>query len=335
MMKNVTMADVAKHANTSKSTVSQYLNKRYEYMSEKTRERIELAIQELNYHPNIVARSLSQKTTYTVGVIVANILHSFSTHIIRTLETEFNKKGFHTIICNADDDPEKERNYIEMLLAKQVDGLIIFPTGENLDLYEQMTTRNFPIVFMDRQVEGYDIDTVMLDNRRAAELAVDKLVSLNYTKIAMITTSVIRNISPRVERIDGYKRALEKHGIPLQSEYVKTADAELLQETLHGLFQLEPKPEAIVAGNDIVLTEVLKYIKHHHLSIPGDVAVIGVDEVAFASFYTPPITVVEQPKVDMANRAAELLLEQIKGEKISDKPVVERFTPTLIDRASC
>src|SRR5690606_33048402 len=136
-MKTVTIAEVAEHAKVSKSTVSQYLNKRYEYMSENTRKRIEASIEELNYHPNVIARSLKQKSTFTVGVIVANILHSFSTQILRTIENNFNGQGFHTIICNADDEPEKERNYIEMLLAKQVDGLIIFPTGGNLDLYEQ------------------------------------------------------------------------------------------------------------------------------------------------------------------------------------------------------
>lgn len=334
-MRNVTMTDVAEHAKTSKSTVSQYLNKRYEYMSESTRNRIEVAIKELNYHPNRVARSLKQKTTFTVGVIVANILHSFSTHIIRTLETEFNKKGFHTIICNADDDPEKERNYIEMLLAKQVDGLIIFPTGENLDLYKQMKERDFPIVFMDRKVDSYAIDTVMLDNQKAAELAVDKLVSRNYKKIAIITTSVIRNISPRVERIEGYREALTKHGLPVRKDYIKMGDAENLQEILEELFHNDSPPDAILAGNDIVLTEVLKYISGKKFSIPEDVAVIGIDEVPFAAFFTPPLTVVEQPKIEMANLAAELLLKKINKENEARIAGVHRMQPVLIDRNSC
>ena len=334
-MKNITMADVAEHAKTSKSTVSQYLNKRYEYMSENTRKRIEAAIEELNYHPNSVARSLKQKATYTVGVIVANILHSFSTHIIRTLETEFNKQGFHTIICNADDDPEKERNYIEMLLAKQVDGLIIFPTGENLDLYEQMKVRNFPIVFMDRKVDAQAIDTIMLDNHKATGLAVDRLIAGNYSKISIITTSVIRNISPRIERIEGYRQALQKHSLPLREDYIKTADAEDLQDVLGELFEMDAPPEAILAANDIVLVEVLKYIKEKNLSIPDDVAVIGIDEVPFAEFFTPPITIVEQPKIEMANLAAEMLLEKINGHKEGEGPTVHRMQPNLIDRQSC
>ncbi|MGH2316416.1 LacI family DNA-binding transcriptional regulator [Planococcus sp. SE5232] len=335
MKKNVTMAEVAEYTNTSKSTVSQYLNKRYEYMSESTKKRIEAAIKELNYHPNSVARSLKQKTTYTVGVVVANILHSFSTHVIRTLETKFIEHGFHTIICNADDEPEKERNYIEMLLAKQVDGLVIFPTGGNLDLYEQMEKNGFPIVFVDRKIDGFNIDTVMLDNYRAAELAVDRFVECNHSRISIVTTSVIRNISPRVERIEGFKKALKKHLLPIQLDYIKTADTENLQNVLAELFLLDSPPEAILAGNDIVLIELLKYVKEHQLSIPEDVAVIGIDDVSFAGFYMPPITVVEQPKVDMANKAAELLLEKISDERKTEKTEIYRMEPIFINRSSC
>ncbi|MGI2329218.1 LacI family DNA-binding transcriptional regulator [Planococcus sp. YIM B11945] len=334
-MKNITIAEVAEHAKVSKSTVSQFLNKRYEYMGEATRKRIEAAIQELDYHPNIVARSLKQKSTHTVGVIVANILHSFSTQILRTIENDFNKHGFHIIICNADDEPEKERNYIEMLLAKQVDGLIIFPTGGNLDLYEQMKKKSFPVVFMDRKIDGLGIDTVMLDNQQAARLAVNKFIESDYTKISIITTSIIRNTSPRVERIAGYKEALKENNLPVLPEYIKTADAEHLQQVLQELFALEAPPEAILAGNDIVLIEVLKYMKEHNLTIPNDVAVIGIDEVSFASFYTPPITVVAQPTIDMAHQATELLLQQINSETKTTRTAIHRLQPSLIKRNSC
>ena len=121
-------------------------------MSEQTRERVAASIEELDYRPNIVARSLKQKSTFTIGVIVANILHSFSTQIIRAIENKFHEKGFHIIVCNADDEPDKEKDYIEMLMAKQVDGIIIFPTGGNVNLYEQMKKTDFPIVFMDRTI---------------------------------------------------------------------------------------------------------------------------------------------------------------------------------------
>ena len=117
-MKRVTIADVAREANVSKSTVSQYMNKRYEYMAENTKDRIEEAVRVLGYQVNFVARSLKQKRTSTIGVIVANILHAYSTQVIRSIEDVCNAKDIHVIVCNADDNPVKERKYINMLRAK-------------------------------------------------------------------------------------------------------------------------------------------------------------------------------------------------------------------------
>ncbi|USK68457.1 LacI family DNA-binding transcriptional regulator [Peribacillus asahii] len=333
-MKAITITDVAKHAKVSKSTVSQYLNKRYEYMSEKTRKKIEEAIEELNYQPNIIARSLKQKSTFTVGVVVANILHTFSTQIIRAIENYFYKHGFQIIVCNADDQPEKEKNYIEMLRAKQVDGIIIFPTGDNLDLYKRMKSDQFPVVFMDRAIEELNIATVMLDNHLASKLAVDRFVEKGYENIAIITTSIFRNISPRLERIQGYKEALELHGIPVNLDYIKTANAEEISDKLSELFELKKPPQAILAGNDIVLNEVLRYMKKHNMNIPDDVAVIGIDEVSYADFYTPTITTVNQPAIEMANQAAQLLLNQINKTGKEDTSV-HRLKPTLLLRNSC
>ncbi|MFJ7746682.1 LacI family DNA-binding transcriptional regulator [Peribacillus sp. NPDC097295] len=333
-MKAITITDVAKHAKVSKSTVSQYLNKRYEYMSEKTRKKIHEAIEELNYQPNILARSLKQKSTFTVGVVVANILHTFSTQIIRAIENYFYKHGFHIIVCNADDNPEKEKNYIEMLRAKQVDGIIIFPTGDNLDLYKHMKSDQFPIVFMDRSIEELNIATVMLDNQLASKLAVDCFVEKGYENIAMITTSIYRNISPRLERIKGYKETLESHGIAFNHDYIKAVNAEEIPTALSEFFELKIPPQAILAGNDIVLNEVLLYLKKHNMNIPDDVAVIGIDEVPYANFYTPTITTINQPAIEMANQAAELLLSQINKTGIEDTSV-HRLKPSLMSRDSC
>ncbi|MGG0938841.1 substrate-binding domain-containing protein [Brevibacillus centrosporus] len=335
-MKNITIADVAKYANVSKSTVSQYLNKRYDYMSEKTRKKIEETIKELNYQPNSVARSLKQKSTFTVGVVVANILHTFSTYIIRAIEDFFHEHDFQIIVCNADDEPEKERKYIEMLRAKQVDGILIFPTGGNLDLYEQMKDDEFPIVFMDRTIEHLGIDTVMLDNHLAARLAVDEFVRNGYSRIAIVTTSIIRNISPRIERIQGYRDALRSHGIEVNEAYIKTMDVGQISLALADLFQQTVPPQAILAGNDIVLVEVLKFMKENNKHIPKDVAVIGIDEVSFASFYTPSITTIAQPTKEMAKSAAERLLQQIrKEERPEELPIIQRFAPAIILRDSC
>lgn len=333
-VKKVTISDVAKHAGVSKSTVSQYLNGRYEYMSERTRKKIEFSIRELKYRPNIVARSLTKKTTYTIGIIVANILHYFSTQIIRNIEQLFNKYGFHTIVCNADDEPAKERQYIEMLMAKQVDGIIIFPTGDNLDLYQQMKKLHFPIVFMDRTIEGLKIPSIMLHNEKAAEMAVNVLVDNGHERIAMMTASIVHNITPRIERIEGYKKALLKNGLNVRDEYIQSVDIEQMKERLHTMFQLKERPEAIIAASDRVLIEVLNYAKEQQLNIPNDLAIVAIDDVPYASFFTPTLTTVSQPTLQMAEKAAELLLLQIKGEEKLPRERIIRFEGQLNERES-
>ncbi|AOM81633.1 LacI family DNA-binding transcriptional regulator [Salisediminibacterium beveridgei] len=334
-MKSITIADVAKQSNVSKSTVSQYLNQRYQYMGEETKLRIENAIEELGYRPNIVARSLKQKSTTTIGVIVANILHAFSTQVIRAIEDVCHEHDFHTIVCNADDDPEKEKNYIEMLHAKQVDGLIIFPTGGNTALFKRMKKSQYPLVIMDRLLEDLAFPAVILDNEAAASLAVDHFVDRGYRSIGIMTTSITRNITPRVDRIKGYKKALEKHGIPVKDDYIRSLDLQHFEAALEEMLSLQAPPRALLAGNDLALMEILKFIKKKSLRIPEDVALIGIDDVSFASFYNPALTAVSQPAFKMGEKAAELLMKKIQDENGAIDEEVHRFEPELIERDSC
>ncbi|WP_082232441.1 LacI family DNA-binding transcriptional regulator [Halobacillus massiliensis] len=332
-MKSVTMADVAKRANVSKSTVSQYLNKRYDYMGEKTKERIKEAIEELGYQPNIVARSLKQKSTKTIGVIVANILHNFSTEVSRAIEDVCHSSDFHTIICNADDDPAKEKKYIEMLRAKQVDGLIIFPTGNNRELYRKMLKEDYPVVFIDRPVPDIPVSSVMLNNEKASQLAVNHLMENGHKRIAMITASIKDNVTPRFERIEGYKKALLANDIPIREDLIVSIQPEQIEEALNEMFQSNP-PEAVIAGNDFILKEILKFAKHHKVRIPKDLSIIGIDDVPYASFYTPAITAVAQPTFKMGKTAGELLLNKIQKKQSTDDRPDFRFEPTLMVRDS-
>lgn len=332
-MKKITIAEVAQHANVSKSTVSQYLNKRYDYMADHTKQRIEDAIKELDYRPNIVARSLKQKSTMTIGVIVANILHTFSTQVIRAIEDICHIHDFHLIVCNADDDPRKERSYIEMLRAKQVDGIIIIPTGDNVELYKGIFDEKYPIIFVDRIVPEVPIPSVMLDNEKAADLAVQHFIDKGFQRIGVIT-NVIRNVTPRIERINGYKRALQKNGIPINEKFIKRLEINRIEEGLEEMLSLEEPIQAILAGNDLTLVEILKYVKKHGLRIPSDLAIIGIDDVSFASFYEPALTIVAQPAFEIGKKSAELLISKIQKKDLGEERDVYRFEPTLIVRDS-
>jgi len=332
-LKKVTMADVARRANVSKSTVSQYLNKRYEFMSEETRKRIAQAIKELRYQPNIIARSLKQKSTATIGVIVFNILHMLTTQVLRAIEDICQERDFHLIVCNTDDDPEKERKYIEMLWAKQVDGLIIFPTGKNVDLYQRMVSERFPLVFVDRMVPGIEADAIMLDNAQAAELAVQYLAEQGYKRMGIVAPPIAPHVIPRMERIEGFQKALAARGLSFVEEYVVTAETPAIQRRLEVLFSRPQPPEALFAINDLTLMEILTFTKTHQLTIPNDVAVVSIDDVSFAPIYTPALTTIAQPTFEMGRKAAERLFLQME-QKDNHYPQVLRLPPTFIERES-
>src|SRR5699024_9263003 len=295
---------------------------------------IEKAIEELQYQPNIVARSLKMKRTKTIGVIVANILHEFSTQIIRAIEDVCHELDFHIIVCNADENPIKEEKYINMLHAKQVDGIIIFPTGGNVELYERLQNGNFPIIFMDRFVSDINIVSILLDNEKASTMAVEEFISNGYNRIGIITTSAIKNVTPRLERVSGYEKAMQENNLSLMHSYIRSVEIENIQSEFEKILSLPEPPQAILAGNDLALIEILKFVNKNQLSIPEDIAVIGIDDVSFADLYNSPLTTIKQPTFEMGKKAGELLLEKInRGDNTTIKSIY-RYKPELIRRSS-
>ncbi|TVP86328.1 MAG: LacI family DNA-binding transcriptional regulator [Alkalicoccus sp.] len=332
-IKKPTLQDVAKFAEVSKSTVSQYLNGRFTYMGEETRRRIEAAVHELNYQPNAIARSLKQKKTTTIGVVIANILHRFSTQTSRAIEDFCHDKGYHVILCNADDDPEKEKKYIEMLKAKQVDGFIIFPTAHNREIYESLLNENYPLVFMDRIVEALSVPTVVVKNLEAMEEAVQHLSEEGIRDIAYVSSEL--TISPRTERYEGFVNALKRRGIPMNDQWIYTGKLEGVGNFLENMFSEPEKPEAIIASNDLSLMKILPFLKKAYHGIPENLALLTFDEVEFAEFFDPAITTVEQPAFEMGKKAAELLMEQIEQKgSLSTQKAEYRFTARLNIRES-
>ena len=311
-MNKVTMADVAKVAGVSKSTVSQYLNKRYEYMGEKTKLKIEEAIEELGYQPNFIARSLKQKRTSMVGIIVANITHFFSTEISRAIEDFCHTHDLHAIFCNADDDPEKEKNYIEMLRAKQVDGLIIFPTGQNSDLYKKMVSQGYPVVFVDRKVENLEVFSVITDNAHAASMAVQHVIEKGHRNIAFAVQTL--SVSTRIDRLAGYKQALNDAGIEINPDYIIEASIPDMKNKLEQLFSLEVKPTALFAANDRVFMAVGELLKEKGIKLGKELELIVFDNIPFSQLLEAPISFIIQPAAEMGKKAAELLFQQINKE---------------------
>lgn len=333
----VTIAEVAKLAGVSKSTVSRYLNGLYDHMGKDTKDRIGQVIAELDYRPNALARSLKQKRTHTVGAIVANILNPFSTSIIRGIEDTLQEAGFNLILCNADDDPAKERDYVNMLVDKQIDGLIINTTGCNNELIAQVN-QNTPVVLIDRKVSDIGIDTVTVDSAKGVSQAIAHMVGLGHRSIAMFTLPY-DHVSPRLERVQAYQAALAAHGLPFRDEWlVQTSieDADVLSKLQALLAAAAPaaKPTGIFCANNMITMSVVKTIKKMGLSIPTEIAVLGFDDWDWAQLIDPPVTVVAQPVYDMGNKAAALLIKRLGGRPYK-KPLTILFEPQLVKRKSC
>lgn len=324
------MMDVAQLSGVSKSTVSQYINNRYEYMSLDTKKKIEQAIKELNYRPNTIARSLKQKTTFTIGVIVSNILHNFSTQVIRAIEDICHEQDFHVIVCNADDKPEKEMKYIQMLRDKQVDGLIVFPTGGNIELYEELEAMKFPVVFLDRLLPSVSIPAVLLDNEKAVKLAVEHLTGRGYKSILLVTNA-INHVYPRKIRVDAFLNYAKEIGMKESNTHVLSRPLEEIQFELKQLLKQE-KIDAIIAGNDLALFEVFHVLHDENYQIPSDVALISIDDTTFSTFIKPELTAIAQPAFEMGAKAANTLLDLIHQKSSTSE--ISYFEPQLIVRGT-
>lgn len=192
-------------------------------MSEATKNRIAAVIEELNYQPNGLARSLKQNRTFMVGVIVANIDYSLSIQCIRAIENELQRHGIQVIICNADENADKENTYVETLVARHMDGLIIFPTGDNPSAYTRLIEAHYPLVFMDRLVEGVTTQSLLLDNEMAVKTAVKELVRHGHEAIALLSLPLGEHaITPRRERMSGFRKAMEDAGLALNEQYMRS-----------------------------------------------------------------------------------------------------------------
>ncbi|WP_301629347.1 LacI family DNA-binding transcriptional regulator [Paenibacillus apis] len=329
MNSKTTINDVARLAGVSKSTVSQYLNGRFNYMSEATRERIAKVIEDLDYRPNGLARSLKQNRTFLVGIIVADLSYSLSITCIQAIENELQDRGIQVIICNADENPDKEADYIETLLARQVDGLILFPTGDVSAPYQQLLEAGVPFVLMDRLLEQVTARSILLDNEMAVKIGIEELVRAGHHAIGMITLPLTAQpITPRKERVSGYRRAMLEAGLPLREEYLISVPAEEVADSLEQLLALPEPPTALLAGNDIVLGEVLKAANRLKLTIPEQLSIIGIDAADFAEVYNPAITTIKQPAYEMGSQAARILLASIEDRE-TGLPITYRFPPAL------
>ncbi len=334
--KRVTIKEVAQAAGVSISTVSNVLNNRPEAMTPQTLARILSVMDELDYHPNLTARSLVTRRTATIGVIVAEIETPVFLQALSHMEPVARATGFNLLMFKAH-TTEDERQAIDVLAAKQVDGLIFLSVSQYTDdeHLKELHRLDIPTVLVNRVLLHDDFDHINWDDTSGVMQATEHLIQLGHRQIAHLRGPLSRK--SEANRLAGYRKALERHGLPYNEAYVKPGDytrspEEWQQSTLQ-LLDLSPQPTAIVASDDIVAAVAMKTIHQTGLRVPQDVAVVGFDDQYFSPYLHPALTTVSLPIMEAGKKAVDLVLERISGQRTKAEQI--KLPCSLVVRESC
>ncbi len=314
----VKIKDVAAAAGVSTATVSRVLSD-HPHVRPQVRDRVLAVVAQLEYRPNLLARSLRAQQTNTIGLILPDIRNPFFASISRAVEDIAYEHGMSVILCNTDENPDREALYLDVMRAEQVSGVILSSTQQITGLAD--LNLDVPVVLVDRAFKSGDVDAVLLDNMSAAAELTNHLLERGYRRIAALIGDT--NTTGR-ERQRGYEAALREYGLsPIQS-LIKTVRPRIdtgCAAAIELLDAAQP-PDAILAGNSLITAGVLQAIRERNLRIPQDVAVVGFDETLWASLVEPAITTMAQPTDDIGKTATELLLQRIAGPQRPARKVI-------------
>lgn len=338
-MKKVSLADVAKSLGVSKTLVSLVLNDRGDEkgINKDTQQRVRDKVKELNYKPNQFARGLRVGKSNTIGLVVADISNSFYAKMCRSIEDHCNANGYNLIICSSDENSEKESKLIQMLIDRQVDGLIISTTQKNNTDINQLRKDNFPFVLIDRNIPKIDTNYVIVDNFLGSKNVVNHLIKIGNKRIGHLTISP-SHLSSLKDRTAGYKEALKENKIRVDTSLIREISFEKIKEDVRReLKELLSPPQSInslfVANNNIAVA-CLECLKEMNIRIPQDVALVSFDDIDAFKLCYPPVTAVSQPIIEMGKEAVRILIDNIKSEE--EIPVQQILLPTQLEiRRSC
>lgn len=329
----MTIRDVAKFADVSITTVSHVINNT-RFVSEDLKERVMQAMNELGYKPNMLARGLRSGRTRTIGLVVPDMANLFFAEISRAIEDIVFNKGYSLIICNSDDNPEKQKAYFGVLLAKQVEGIIFISTGSSQDYIEQLENSGIPIVLADREVPTQLADVVLIDNEYGGYLATNHLISLGHKRIACIAGP--SELTPSADRVNGYRRALCEADLPVYPEYIVNGDFhfKLGEAAMLHLLDLNPRPDAVFVSNDMMAFGCIRAIHSRNLVLPNDISIVGFDDILLAKASSPALTTIAQPTQKMAEKITELLFLRLESHPSNTKRKRVILKPELVIRDS-
>lgn len=325
-----TIYDVARRAQVSAATVSRVING-LPTVDSALAQRVREAMRELDYQPNTVARSLRRSQTTLWAVIISDVGNPFFTALVRGVEDIAQQNGYSVVLCNSDENPAKEDQYLSAALAGKMAGVIISSAGRSTrvkDLLESGT----PVVAIDRKLVNAKVDTVLVDNEHGAAIAIEHLLAGGYRRIACITGP--RRVSTAADRLRGYQRALREAGIAYNETLVRHADfrEEGGYDAMKTLLARKPQPDAVFVANNLMTVGAVECLLDQGIDIPRKMGVVGFDDIPWAHLVRPSLSTVVQPTYELGRTAALLLVERIANP--SRPPSTVTLTTELNVRGS-
>ena len=326
-----TIKDVASRAGVAPITVSRVINNKG-YVSEEKRQRVQAAILELNYIPNALGPSLRSKRTQTLALVLSDITNPFWTTVARGIEDRANQSGYHLIIGNTDESPEKQNDYLTFLMKKQVDGFIVVPAS--FSPLTLLTNHQIPFVILDRWIPGEHADSVRCDSVGGAYQLTQHLLKLGHRRIGIITGR--QDHSTALDRVEGARRAVEAASLDESTlqvywgEFTQACGYHYTEE----LLQTTPRPTAIFATNNFIAIGVMRRLREHQLDVPRDMSVVAFDDLPTAITIDPFFTVAAQPAYEMGQHATRLLLSRLNGGAVAEPQEVVLPVEMIVRKSS-
>jgi LacI family transcriptional regulator/LacI family repressor for deo operon, udp, cdd, tsx, nupC, and nupG len=331
----VTIIDIARELNISKSTVSRALHG-HQDINEQTKKKVLELASKLDYQPNLLATSLVMSKSYTVGMVVPEFLTPFFPSVIMGAQEVMSKAGYNVMICQSNESYEMEVANTKALLASRVDGILASVTREtrNFDHFQALHRKGIPLVFFNRVCEELDVSKVVVDDYEGAFVAVEHLIVTGRKRIAHLAGPDSLIISR--SRLKGYIDALQKYGLPVEDELIIPYDLTPEKATIYvkHLLDLPNPPDALFAINDPTAIAAMLVIKDKGWRIPQDIAVVGFSNDPSSALIEPGLTTVAQPVFDIGREAARLFLEQTDMDPENYQPQTRVLPTKLIVRGS-
>jgi len=308
--------DIAKLANVSKSTVSRVVSNKG-FVSPKTRANVERLIKEIDFHPNVFASGMRTNRSYSIGMLFPDLSNPFFAEWYRIVEQISGIQGYLNYICITDPYGETEMKRIDDLLARSIDGIIFFSYQKNHKVLSKLKSisAHTPVVCCDGMMIGEDISYVCADGRKGTYEATRYLINSGRKRIAYIKGTDEYQVG--LNRFEGYRQAMEDANLSVDESLVYSGDFKMTSgfEAATYFMQQENKPDAIMAATDFMVIGALNYLNQHGISVPGQVAVVGFDNLTRTAETNPPLTTIELPLNQMATNAIETLIHQIENDK--------------------